>query len=299
MSKRKRLLKGQVGYGLITYRRGTPSIYIHTEIFKGDERKRQVNLVRDMLNDWQLTPFENEGAIRTGIRSSLCLQGYSWQRSDEEASLLVNSAFTKMGVERPTWEQGQPEYTVPRENCAWCYKALPEEYLTKKKNIRFCSSICAKAMLEAKDTIDRKRRHAFLGAITRLMNRENAEPVKCPNCNRLFRPERSARIYCSEECYGQSKIVRKPKPCLNCEKIFLPKRDKHRFCCMACVFEYEKTHGEKARCDYCRKKFVKWRKTSRFCCRLCRQHMSDLATGNYIPKRLTAPVFDFFFSRAV
>lgn len=267
-------------------------------IFTGDAKKHRVNIIMDMLRDWRLTPFENESAIRAGIRSSLCLQGYAWQRSDEEAATLINNAFMNMGVKRPTWEQGQPEYTVPRETCLWCAGAMPANYLTEGKKFRYCSSACAKAMIEARDITDQKQRKSVSNAALRLFSRETAKPIKCAQCGNLFKPDRDTLVYCSKECGYAAKRVIKPRPCLQCGKSFIPRKERSRFCSKPCVLTYQKQHGEIARCDYCRKSFIKYREHSRFCSSTCRQLMSNLVTGSKIPKRITPPVFDYFFARA-
>lgn len=300
MRKRKRLLNGQVGYGLITYRRGTPSIYIHTEIFKGDERKRRVNFVRDMLDDWQLTPFENEGAIRTGIRSSLCLQGYSWQRSDEEASLLINSAFKKMDVKRPTWEEGQREYTIPRENCAWCGKRMPDDLLGTGRKFRYCSVVCIRAAFEGRAYADRTHYHKVKDEVSRLIYKQKVESRRCLQCGKEFKPARGAKrkLYCSVECGNLSRRIFAPKNCPNCGKLFHRSSSAVACCSFKCAGEYRNKKSPIAKCEYCRKPYKKRYPKMRFCSSYCARAMNNLESGRKIPRTLSAPVFDFFFSRA-
>lgn len=88
------------------------------------------------------TPFAAEGPCRAGIRSSLCLQGWSWQEADDAAALVVAAALHVVGARRPTWYEGQPEWTQPgalpieRERCAFCRGRLPEGHW------RFCCREC-------------------------------------------------------------------------------------------------------------------------------------------------------------
>lgn len=283
-------------------REGRPKAYKHMPIFKGEAKKHKVDRIMDVLKDWHLSPFENEGAVRSSVRSSLCLRGYSWQAAENEAITLINAAFMIMGVERPTWEQGQREYVEPRENCKWCGKPMPSEYLTSGKKIRFCSATCAKAAFQQRSFEDKTHYNHVRAEVYRIFKRENSETKICATCGKHFKPDRTCKgLYCSMECASLAHRTVPDKTCLNCGKTFR-KGTKHtgiKFCSKACWTEYQANKTPLARCDYCRKLYHKKVEHARFCSTACRCKMSELVTGRRIPKRLTAPVFDFFFSRAV
>lgn len=83
-----------------------------------------------------------EGPLRAGIRSDLCLQGWRWRDADDMAREILDEAFRIVRALRPSWNDGQPEWTVEagtlieRTRCVRCGKPLPEE------NHKFCSVIC-------------------------------------------------------------------------------------------------------------------------------------------------------------
>lgn len=304
MKKRKMPLYGSSNgayrggnYG--AYRNGPTKVYKHVAIFTGEAKQHKVDRVIDMLKDWQMTPFENEGAIRSGIRSGLCLQGYAWQQSDHEAATLINHAFMLMGVERPTWEEGQREYVEPRENCKWCGKAIPDDMLTRGKKVRFCSVTCAKAAYVQRSFEDKKHFNRVRAEVYRLFCRSKNTLRTCGICGKSFQPDRTTKgLYCSMECASVARRTLPECACANCGKIFRKKCESDRFCCMPCWKDYQQNKTPLARCDYCRKLYHKKFKHSRFCSVKCRNKMSELVTGRKIPKRLTPPVFDYFFARA-
>ena len=88
------------------------------------------------------TLFGLEGPLRHGIRADLCLQGWGWKDADDMANEMLASAFRRVNANRPTWEQGQLEWTVhagtliERSCCARCHGPLPEGHR------KFCSAKC-------------------------------------------------------------------------------------------------------------------------------------------------------------
>lgn len=91
------------------------------------------------------TLFGLEGPLRHGIRSDLCLQGWRWRDADGMARELLDMAFMVVRATRPSWNEGQPEWTVEagtlieRIHFARCHKPLPEE------RHKFCSDPCKSA----------------------------------------------------------------------------------------------------------------------------------------------------------
>jgi hypothetical protein len=154
----------------------------------------------DMATDAEPTPFAIEGPARHGIRSSLCLQGWPWQASDYEAMLLLIRAHQIVGAKRPTWEQGQPEYTQPgvlpieRTNCVRCGKPLPEGH------IKFCSAVCFKAhRLIVAERLNRDEINAKQKA-SRIAWSQKQPPRECKECRRTFQPKSPTAKFCSRPC---------------------------------------------------------------------------------------------------
>lgn len=83
-----------------------------------------------------------EGPLRHAIRSDLCLQGWEWQEADVVAKEILAEAFRKVNAVRPSWNEGQLEWTIEagtlieRTRCAECHRPLPEGHR------KFCSSLC-------------------------------------------------------------------------------------------------------------------------------------------------------------
>lgn len=91
------------------------------------------------------TVFGLEGIFRQEMRSDLCLQGWTWQDADSVARDLLASTYLALSAIRPTWEEGQPEWTreagakIERETCIRCRKPLPEGHY------KYCNHLCRHA----------------------------------------------------------------------------------------------------------------------------------------------------------
>ncbi|MFD1482994.1 hypothetical protein [Paracoccus nototheniae] len=91
------------------------------------------------------TLFGLEGPMRHAMRETLCLQGWQWADADDTARQLVAAALASLWAIRPTWNEGQPEWTIEqgtliaRTRCARCQAPLPEGHY------KFCSRLCSTA----------------------------------------------------------------------------------------------------------------------------------------------------------
>lgn len=89
-----------------------------------------------------ITPLSYEALFRRVIRSELCLQGWPWKVADETALDVVAVVLAILQVKRPSWSEGQPEWTIEagtlieRTRCACCHGPLPES------NTKFCGKLC-------------------------------------------------------------------------------------------------------------------------------------------------------------
>ncbi len=86
--------------------------------------------------------FGLEAPLRQAMRSDLCLQGWRWKDADDMAKELMDEALRSLRAERPRYNEGQPEWTIPantlieRTRCVRCHKPLPEGHH------KFCSQLC-------------------------------------------------------------------------------------------------------------------------------------------------------------
>lgn len=132
-----------------------------------DRRKHLVNLIAEILKQGEPTRFSHEAPCRHALRSKLCLQGWGWQEADTMAKEIVDAALNRVGARRPSWKEGQPEWTqdgfapIERTRCVNCGGRLPEE------NLKFCSRICTTTFhgrLAARRTADEEHIHELIVA---------------------------------------------------------------------------------------------------------------------------------------
>lgn len=107
-----------------------------------DRRCHLIDVAVHILKQGEASKYEFEAFCRHDLRSRLCLEGWRWSEADTAAADVVGTALNRIGAERPTWKQGQPEYTqegfapIERTRCVSCGDNLPEE------NRLFCSRTC-------------------------------------------------------------------------------------------------------------------------------------------------------------
>lgn len=299
------------------------------------KKKAVVSAVMDLMADWRTSRFEHEGACVAGLRSAFCLRGARWFDADIEASSIVRTALANLGAARPTWEQGQREYCVSRENCSWCGGAVSEELLGGGRRVSFCSTDCARSAMAQRDQEGRRWegymcRSAF-ATIAKLKNAARScmhcgnlyrsevktsrfcshacavakqitiRPRPCKGCGVPFRPRTAAGLYCSKECAG---LVKKPVPmcrCANCGIDFQPKRRPNEAtpttCGMKCAAVLRSRSTMYAgTCECCGGAFTSTARNARFCCSECSRLVGRFRTGEFVPKKLTPRVFDYWFT---
>lgn len=255
---------------LLEWRHGAAFSEDLRPIFDGEKRRHAIRRASDILSDWQLSPLQHEASVTHSLRQALCLQGYGWSRSNNEACRIVAEGLRINGASRPSWEEGQREYVAARENCARCGSALDDGQIARRE--RFCSVICAKAALVERswkenfsyDTIgfnayqivrksqNARRRCAYCDGEFRPLRDDgsqkycslrcagraarNPDPVcKAPGCNRTFRFEQH-KVYCSKRCRIRCEQIEgiHPRLCAHCGGSFLAKKVHAIYCSEAC-----------------------------------------------------------------
>lgn len=111
-----------------------------------DKRRFLIEKVAAILKVGQPTRFALEAACRHSLRAALCLKGLDWGQADAIAADIVAAGLRQIGACRPTWQQGQPEWTqdghnpIQRERCRQCHGKLPDDDYSDRRV--FCSSTC-------------------------------------------------------------------------------------------------------------------------------------------------------------
>lgn len=270
-------------------------------ILRRERREHAIQRTMDRMKHWRSSPFELEGAMIAGLRSAFCLAGYSWDRSDNEAVTIVSDALCRMGAVRPSHEEGQREYVIPRENCAWCARPIPDDIPLGGRQSSYCCDICAKAAIE-------HRRFDTNGKISRaytdareIIQRTQNDPRHCEKCDKLFRPIFASGRFCSIECYSADHAPRHPRPCKACGTMFRPRtadEAKGHFCSLGCKNAHGFTTQYERTCAWCFKPFIGKVPSAQGCCQSCASTYSSVKAGKRIPKRISPPVFDYFFKQA-
>jgi endogenous inhibitor of DNA gyrase (YacG/DUF329 family) len=216
----------------------------------------------DVLRDWRLSYFENEGMCRAGIRSALCLQGYGWLKSDREAESIVADGLRRLGAVRPTWEQGQREYVDPDDTCKQCAGPLSDEQIAHHD--RFCSAECAKIAITRRAFENLSTDNAHYRRAAQIIRIAKKPKLTCAQCGNEFqqRGENGKAKFCSESCYQ--------------------------------IHVRTKTPDIEKHCAYCGGRFMAKLPTATYCSDSCKTRGAAIRRGVF-PKRISPPVFDYVF----
>ena len=282
------------------YRHGPKKKVTLPVVFKKQERRHVVSQVMDELRDWRSSHFENEGSLRHGLRSAMCLQGQSWLAADHEAAGLINAASQQFGITRPTWEQGQVDYTVSPDHCAWCTSTLPAEMTEGNRRGRFCSAHCAKAAITNRDYLSKSRTTAIIRSAFNIVQRSKTKKRICAHCGDPFHPVRDCKsqFFCSVRCKATAQMNIPERPCDHCQSMFRPPANSRRFCSRTCYTAA--SERPLVRCEECRCVYRQKRSKSPYCTADCsataRHRRIHGKPSNVI--YLTAEIFDGWFKWA-
>lgn len=272
---------GQYRHGLFSgwndYRHGSDAASRVTlaPIFNAARRDGLADRVAHLMQDWRLSPFEFEGPIRHELRSMLCLAGNSWARSEAEAVSIVGKAIDTLGIERPSFEEGQRDHSGEYEYCSWCACPIDEERRTRGQ--RFCCVECAKAAVVHREPMNAVYEGMVLRSAARMIERSRVPPRPCQQCGHMFQTEREDAIFCSPKCVGDSRRVVPDAACEECGTVFRPQagnRDQ-RFCSLRCrsvIVERERKAKANAlvfQCAECGKDFTPQSERARHCSARC------------------------------
>lgn len=281
--------------GYADYRYGPARKPTLAPIWKGSKRRHRVDVVMDLLRDWRMSPFEHEGATRAGIRSALCLDGHGWARSDMTAAEVIAEALHRMGAERPTWDQGQREYSLARDTCLRCGGTIPEEFQVGERRQGFCSDICARAMISERNLRVMSRETQAYQDAQDTIRRAGHKPIACEACGKTFRPLFADGKFCSRVCSSDNQRMVSERVCLHCDKQFTPTTvygGRGLFCSIACKQAHGSTVAIKKNCLVCGSTFTAKTKIAETCGKLC-QRLSYQIKQAKLPQRINPPLFDW------
>lgn len=267
------------------------------------QRNNLTDRVYEFMRCWRSSRFEFEGSARHGLRSAFCLQGHSWRAADAEAKVIVERALHRLGAERPSWDQGQPEYAIPRENCAWCYSPVSPELLVGEHHKSYCSSMCARSALQWRSYQTRTSQDFAYRAVRAFIERTSHPVRNCDHCGQAFHPINPHGRYCTRVC-SQKASAKKLRvlpdySCAKCGKLFRPAYRSQKYCSEACKYGAVSDFTARFSCDYCGNKFTARGRKALYCCSTCAQMASRIRSGSPLgPKRITPLVFDYVFREA-
>ncbi len=187
-----------------------------------EKHRAIIEAVALILKTGEPTMFAYEASCRHGIRQQLCLEGWSWDLADAVAADIVAEALRLIGAKRPTWQEGQPEWTQQgvlrevREHCARCRKPIPQERIDRSvaTPAKYCSMECTDAakvdMYRIREGEEWRARHRAQEAARLAKLRAAMPPKPCAYCGDMFhpapaRPGRPETTFCSPRCRNKAR----------------------------------------------------------------------------------------------
>lgn len=207
-------------------------------ILSKDRRRAVIFKMVGAMSEWSHSAFEWEGSARHAVRSALCLRGYSWDRSDEEARAIVAGALKEMGAQRPSWEEGQWRYTEGRDCCKHCCGPLEAGW-----GESYCGPECARASLEERVNRDRRTADRQYMVAYKVLQRATMPARPCVHCGKDFHPRKDipSQQFCSRSCANKVKadamrlVPKEVMPCIVCGNPFeTPPKSRAQYCSVTC-----------------------------------------------------------------
>lgn len=284
------------------FRYGAPSPVTLAPLLNSQKREHVIHKLMDILDGWRSSAFEHEGECRAGMRSAFCLQGHSWQRSDDEAVRMTREALHRNRAVRPTWDQGQPEYVNCENECAWCGGIVPKVLQRggRMRHMSYCSGRCARSAIRHRGLyrVDQEHDTRALLDARDIIHREAHETRACACCQDLFKPRFRTGRYCSAECTAKARRTRPTLNCLHCQAGFVSKPSHGgmaRFCSVDCKRAHGVTPQHACRCQACGSAFRAKLARAKFCSKECKFFWTNNVAKGKLPKAIGPRLFDFIF----
>lgn len=149
--------------------------------------------------------------------------------------------------------------------CACCKRPLDEEDLLSNRRRRYCSEICARAMINRFEEEDRSRSTILYMEALRLLRIVKTEPKRCAECGKEFQTDAHDQKFCGHSCAANRRVRE-----LN-------------------------EQGFRRDCEWCGTPFIAHGFRAKFCSGACNQAYQAARQGK-LPARLKPHVFDHFFT---
>ena len=235
-----------------------------------DRRKHFISTIAAILREGEPTPFAHEAACRHGLRIRLIFEAWGWADADALSADIVATALRMVGARRPTWYQGQPEYTQEgyaptlTAHCRRCHKPLADPETSAGWNTSFCSNACRRSSQRRGELMTQCEYVAALRAASEVKKLERE--ITCAHCSTVFVPKKALwppappgkPRYCSNGCSKAAfwkrrqadRAAPEPRPCGWCSKVFAPNRHEQRFCTSSCA-NFNRAAARKASAFMC------------------------------------------------
>ncbi len=224
--------------GWTEYRYGSTKKPTVATIYNARRSSEIINQLLDIVADWRLTPFENEGPCRASIRTGLVLEGHRWMVADHQAAVLLAETFKRGGHARPSWQEGQRYHANGTEYCVGCSLPLDDDAAVRGQ--RFCSPNCAKRFLDQREIRDRKHDDGISLKAQYLIAKRKKPSRSCVHCAKEFHPTNThGQECCSYQCaavyrYKKNAMEMPIRQCEACGADYQPNTPKARYCSKKC-----------------------------------------------------------------
>jgi hypothetical protein len=165
-----------------------------------------VALFAKILDSGQPTRFRWEGSLRAGIRAFLVLHGDTWRTADDNAAQILKLAFWSLKVMRPSWHEGQTEWTRldgGRIYCAneSCQKPIEGDSLQTRM---YCCNECRQRAKSKRGYHEHAEENVIRARAARVAARALGETRVCEWCARQFQAldyaGKKPQRFCSRTC---------------------------------------------------------------------------------------------------
>jgi hypothetical protein len=159
-----------------------------------------------ILDAGKPTRFRFEAAVRHGIRVYLILHGARWQEADDNAAQVIKAAFWKLRIHRPSWAEGQPQFTHNDGGRVFCANEACQKLIERQslKALLYCSDECRRRAKTTRFYADHAEECAANAKAARIAARAMGETRVCPWCNREFQAldytGKKKQRFCSVKC---------------------------------------------------------------------------------------------------
>lgn len=267
-----RLVRGNVSEKDIAPRLSDP-VRLHQPAFTEKQLPEIIKIVADLLRDADASPWGNESAVLDGLRWFILQKNWRHMEAEAEALDIIRRAFNALGrgIEtRPTFEQGQRQTTIAREDCKNCGRALTDDDIAARRH--YCGAPCqaaAKLYSAQYFSIMESRTRA---AAARMRAASEVPARDCAHCGKNFQPVGADTLYCSHSCSTQAFAEAQgnrlhDQACSECGTMFRPSKRGMQFCSTPCHMKH--IQRQTKICAECGSAFHPGHYSSKYCSAAC------------------------------